>query len=617
MNILRGNVEIARHYWAEVSLRRLSPYDRAYAQGAAGVRAALDAEELAVQSAIICVRSRRNALSPISRLPLEILTLVFEFFSHLRSPHGYFSSSDNDRSTTVYYPLGWIWLSHVCRRWREAAMNPRLWRFVPIELGPEWVREGLARCKSVPIIIRLGVLQDGHEAELKALMDTHLCQVQKIDFKGRSASLQVVSNALASSDALALEELSLEEIRKKSPRILLKPLHTPNLRRLSLQDVIYSWNSFPMCNLSHLEVCVDLFDPITPVIAPNNVAIPPSSQLPSPDEFFHCLSRNTSLETLIIKGCLPSRLSPSTGDHVARLPLLKKVVLAGPTLDVAHAVQRIVIPSSSKLHLTCYSNDESGEEVLSIIPAMNTHLKAHTPHPISLRTLSMEGSEDRKLKFVVWDYMDIAKDGTADFFPFEEEDHEVSLDFHWHNPTYLNPVPLLRKICAALPLSDIRAVGAFLSNSKWTAQDWVDMFGRCRAIEALEVQKADRRLFLCEALMEEWRPNDGTGAPVHASVDDGTKDLFLPALRALCLQDVDLQRRYPGRDSSGSFGDLILSCIRERQLRGSPLDMLSITTDGVVEPSLLQSFKEVVGIVRDLKHTLEDEEDDDSSHGSD
>jgi hypothetical protein len=55
-------------------------------------------------------KSRHNELAPISRLPCEVLAIIFTFLSLFAWNKG----------SSI---LAWINAAHVCRRWRETALN--------------------------------------------------------------------------------------------------------------------------------------------------------------------------------------------------------------------------------------------------------------------------------------------------------------------------------------------------------------------------------------------------------------------------------------------------------------------------------------------------------------
>ncbi|KAI0063913.1 hypothetical protein BV25DRAFT_1785027, partial [Artomyces pyxidatus] len=97
-------------------------------------------ELAAIEMALCYSRARRNAIAPISRLPSEVVVVVFAFLSlELQT------WKDN---------LGWITVPHVCRRWRDIALNAAtLWREISLALGAEWTSTSLVRARDTPIII--------------------------------------------------------------------------------------------------------------------------------------------------------------------------------------------------------------------------------------------------------------------------------------------------------------------------------------------------------------------------------------------------------------------------------------------------------------------------------
>ncbi|KAI0039928.1 hypothetical protein FA95DRAFT_1462389, partial [Auriscalpium vulgare] len=67
-----------------------------------------------------------NAGLPVSRLPPEILSAVFSILTDIDRPRNHGKS------------LAWISITHVCRKWRDVALNnPTLWSTIilPFPLG--------------------------------------------------------------------------------------------------------------------------------------------------------------------------------------------------------------------------------------------------------------------------------------------------------------------------------------------------------------------------------------------------------------------------------------------------------------------------------------------------
>ena len=93
------------------------------------------------------LRSQRNSLSFIFRLPTDILANIF---THVAQEY----HEGNDRRPSFRVPR-WVNVSYVCRHWREVALNcPTLWSFHFI-VSLRWTEELLARSKQASLKIRI------------------------------------------------------------------------------------------------------------------------------------------------------------------------------------------------------------------------------------------------------------------------------------------------------------------------------------------------------------------------------------------------------------------------------------------------------------------------------
>ena len=102
-------------------------------------RSTIDRDIARLEESIRALKSRRNELSPISRLPAEILCEIF-FLSIL--------SGSSQR------PEFWTNFSKVSQHWRSLALcAPELWTIMPDEY-PQWAQEMLIRSKSAKLTIR-------------------------------------------------------------------------------------------------------------------------------------------------------------------------------------------------------------------------------------------------------------------------------------------------------------------------------------------------------------------------------------------------------------------------------------------------------------------------------
>ena len=108
---------------------------------------AIDVEIKSLEESVRVLKSRRNALSPISYLPPEVFAVVFSFFC----------LPGNDIPGGKPDPR--LFVSHVCRQWREIALNqPLLWSRIDFtSLSLAGVDEILDRAKSAPLYLKINV----------------------------------------------------------------------------------------------------------------------------------------------------------------------------------------------------------------------------------------------------------------------------------------------------------------------------------------------------------------------------------------------------------------------------------------------------------------------------
>lgn len=123
------------------------------------------------------LRERRNAdCSQTRRLPPEILTKIFSIL-------GTFNYEGQ------YTHLKWMAVTHVCRTWRDNALNePTLWTDFT-DIHPKWVREVFTRSKAAPLRLRYGYDEcssDALDFVVGALVKSpeRIRELQVVDYDG-------------------------------------------------------------------------------------------------------------------------------------------------------------------------------------------------------------------------------------------------------------------------------------------------------------------------------------------------------------------------------------------------------------------------------------------------
>ena len=106
-------------------------------------RQVIDAEIKSLEESIRALRYRRNAVAPISSLPTEVIAVIFSISRLFNAP---LSGGKQDH-------LAWLRVTHVCRHWREIALNnPLFWSHIDFDhLTLAGVTEVLVRAKKAPL----------------------------------------------------------------------------------------------------------------------------------------------------------------------------------------------------------------------------------------------------------------------------------------------------------------------------------------------------------------------------------------------------------------------------------------------------------------------------------
>ena len=281
--------------------------------------------QLAIDAKIQSLRLDRNALAPVSSLPLEIFATIF-FFLCLRG-------GDSGHN------LARIYLSHVCHQWREIALNQSLlWSHVDFTtLTLAGIAEILARAKSAPLHLKARISGKRwdyprlykFQLELRVRI-LHICY---LDISAENAHLRSTLSALK-SPVPTLENLSLSNEDCQWGNVFIPDTLfsgcAPRLSSLKLPYCIISWRQplWPLFKgLTYLKI-------LKPYMKSN----------PKLADCLGALAEMRELQTLTLQWASPETPSfPLDVEHTVTLPsltdfnieaLLKECVLALGHLDL-------------------------------------------------------------------------------------------------------------------------------------------------------------------------------------------------------------------------------------------------------------------------------------------
>ena len=287
----------------------------------------IDDEVHLLRESIRALNSCRNALAPISRLPHEILAAIFNCLFPLVSDRG-------------ANHLEWICVTHVCCRWREAALNhPYLWSHIDFtKLTPLAMADILARAKMAPLHLKADVTGwsvphfDAFDRQLKA----HTSHTRHLSVSGYR---QTVLQRLYLSPKCPLFEISQAVIP-----INLLNCAAPSLIKLELVDCDISWKSPLLKRLRFLGIR-GLHDEVRPKL----------------EDCLDALNEMPQLETLILQYASPSAPPAisliSEPSRAVTLPSLAVFDISAPAKDCALALAHLILPTLTWLTVDTDSLD--------------------------------------------------------------------------------------------------------------------------------------------------------------------------------------------------------------------------------------------------------------------
>ncbi|KAF8653669.1 hypothetical protein AX16_003820 [Volvariella volvacea WC 439] len=204
------------------------------------VLAELDAEIARLLELVRQLRARRNAISPINRLPRELLQ---EIMHHVKESAVMAERVSND----------WNRIAQVCRHWREVALDrSTLWAtIVTPPASARWMEELCKRSRSASLSLSVHtfVRDDGKEfsasrvSEIDSFLQDQMHRIQSLHLELASGSpIKLLQYLVA--PAARLKYLDIEGYFGGRLTISdeLLACHTPNLRYLRLARCAFNWD---------------------------------------------------------------------------------------------------------------------------------------------------------------------------------------------------------------------------------------------------------------------------------------------------------------------------------------------------------------------------------------
>ncbi|KAH9985104.1 hypothetical protein BJV77DRAFT_137056 [Russula vinacea] len=301
--------------------------------------------------------------SPISRLPVELLTRIFthvpriEFEEFLQSVQTLVQTTPPPKPT-------WMAITQVCQHWRVITANCKdFWSYIPLQTSPHWVNESLSRSYPCPISFSV----DFSTALRPEWYRSAVLSALKAVSRARQVHLQ--------GSAVTTSEFRREVLR------LLDVYSAPALEAFSVRgqtprdSVTLSDNIFHCCvatALCSLTLAYCNVYPSSPLFRAPLLSLRLVNCLV---EFpLKVLSFLPHLRTLVLENTYGTHIENSS--KVLRLPQLQQVELTNASDIIAFLLQGILVPSSSFLSITCtdYVDIEEPLDDLALLRTVTSNL---------------------------------------------------------------------------------------------------------------------------------------------------------------------------------------------------------------------------------------------------
>ncbi|TFY69661.1 hypothetical protein EVG20_g3049 [Dentipellis fragilis] len=502
-------------------------------------RAFLEREIQDVYSAAAALRSRRNMIPRINRLPPEVLAQVFAWLQ-VDDPLQ-FNSSRHHQLDMRQRNIGWVRASHVCRFWRQAALEyPALWSTMPLTLS-KWMKEAFVRSKEAPLVLRyVRSGAAGDESLFLALAELRRIKVLDLNGVASEESLELIHDYLVQPAPL------LETAKLACLRVLrygdAEPIpdnlfggYTPRLLSLILSHYQISWQ-LPILRsrtLVHLEIRR------------------PSGRRPTMIEILAGLQNLPQLDTLALERALPTPLQedevPQEFAHQLNLPNLTLLTVIDEVHSCAHFLSRIVFPRAARVNLHCKCDTVEGgaDKVSAILPFITAQTYPYGVMPDDYRPIHALLISDSRpdLTLRAWDTVDI---DDIQRYAFRPAKLSVVLSSTHTNPATLDGVV---DLCTSMHLQDLKMLDIHVPSIRITVEEWARLFG-----EAKQVVRASVSGF-------------AAGTFVQYLAAQPLSYIPFPKLQILTLKNVDFQKDNWHEECAKYLTERNAHCGQLRQLR--------------------------------------------------
>jgi F-box-like len=535
----------------------------------------IDRDIARLEESIRVLRSRRNELSPIYRLPAEILCNIFSLTEDL---------------SRVRSPKSWTNFSQVSQRWRSSALSaPQLWTKISLNYS-RWAQEMLIRSKMAKLTVRSDLSFDNSNHWLctksKTIETVRSClyemnRVEEINLTTFSELEEIFRDLPKSAPQLHTLCIVLPRFRSFRRAFSIHEdflYNTERLQRVELSDCKISWDSPLLTGLTRLTL-EDSLNADSSFI-----------------QVLHALQRMPALTELRLIYSIPDGSGGASTYPVVDLPSLRILHIRSYVSSLTTFLRHITFPHSAILDLTCLVKPTQESFIQIDLPNFLSVLDANFLSSLVIRSLQVT-LRNSGLEFNL---------STTEFIHgyfqpsstlFSQSQLQLSLVPIRSN--HHNYGKILTSAFDALSLPFLTQL-LLSSLSCIDSRTWVETFGRLPLLERVYVKSSAPNSFL-EALVYKTEADEKSKTACSVS---------LPKLRIIHLSGTffDSPRFIRSPRSSVSV-EKLLDHLMERWERKAQVQVLCLDDCYYISSGDVERLKEIVDVIWDGVEQEEESED--------
>ncbi|KAI0054792.1 hypothetical protein BV25DRAFT_1833527 [Artomyces pyxidatus] len=534
-------------------------------------------ELAAIQRASRRVKAQLNHLRPISRLPPEIFAHILRLYAASERPHCepvIVVNNDYDYEPMpreiLRSGLGWLKATHVCRRWRQIALeHTELWRQVDATLGYRWAQEMISRAKSASLSLTVDISISRAEF-IGDMIIANLHNIRKLELTCipnlYNDSNDRVALCLSKGPAPLLESLVF---LNRSHNVLIRPATlledgAPCLRHLTVHGYgPFAWHSQVLRQLVHFDISEGMHT--------------------SYEDILFALEEMNVLEVLTLySGEVTSPHRPlQRAGRFASLPSLVQFTLTGALTFVEWLLTHMRIAKTVKVSITCRGTSQRSD-FQSILPILaDTGCNLGYPR-IAYGSLSKSG-RDRLFFTRAWSTVNTEQ--SIDRDRLSDAASDFHLAFNWvRRAGSHDQLALMIAVHQTLSVRKLADLQIGVQGKLWTPWTWADIFKDCsESMESIRVNSLAAPSFVAAIA------DNASSGGLNGQRQSGIEGLFAPQLATLGIKShFDLT----DEEDSALYTQLV-AALQERKKHGAVLRHL-VLPEHLLPAARLRELHEVV-----------------------